>query len=506
MQLSEIASTYNDASPLRFAFWVGLCIALVSASVNITSISNDNIPNVLIPVSVLRDGNFELGEFFELMTNYREKVCYWAVTTDRGTFSRYPIWCGIAATPFFITYAFNQTQSLDEKSLLIRGRFAAVAACALFAGLIAATFRRFTSAPWAATLAAFTVLGTTIQHQLGANLSNQTLPLVCIVGTLFLVTSANITAKRALGASLLAGLAVASRLPSIFIAIAPLGVFLSQRERWRQLPLVAAGLCVFPALTLLYQHAAFGSAFVTGYGDEPNAGFNAPILQGLAGLLVSPTCGLFVYSPWLLFAIPSAICLFRDSRRSSESRLANSPDQAPRQLQGAASSPSKSHPTSLGRWLVLGILCQWVLFSKWWAWNGALTFGGPRMLAEIIPALALLIVLLGPMSDRCNVGRIPPRANVLSRNTRAAWWLLALGGIAALHFAIGTACYDAIAPDNPIKNDWDIGSDFIALFVQHKGVMALALAAARNSLILVVAAAAAIFMSGRMLRTGETTE
>ncbi|MBK8269111.1 MAG: hypothetical protein IPK83_12710 [Planctomycetes bacterium] len=262
----------------------------------------------------------------------------------------------------------------------------------------------------------------------------------------------------------------------------------------------------FRALTLLYQHAAFGSAFVTGYGDEPNAGFNAPILQGLAGLLVSPTCGLFVYSPWLLFAIPSAICLFRDSRRSSESRLANSPDQAPRQLQGAASSPSKSHPTSLGRWLVLGILCQWVLFSKWWAWNGALTFGGPRMLAEIIPALALLIVLLGPMSDRCNVGRIPPRANVLSRNTRAAWWLLALGGIAALHFAIGTACYDAIAPDNPIKNDWDIGSDFIALFVQHKGVMALALAAARNSLILVVAAAAAIFMSGRMLRTGETTE
>ena len=44
---------------------------------------------------------------------------------------------------------------------------------------------------------------------------------------------------------------------------------------------------------------------------------------------------------------------------------------------------------------------------------------------------------------------------------------------AVAHHLVGTFTYDAISPFNPIKPDWHIGDDFIALYVREFGVAAL---------------------------------
>lgn len=468
LQFLDFTDSYNSASPRRFAIWVGVFVSMASAAVNVRSISNDNIPNVLIPISILRDHNFELGEFRTLIEAYKDKVCYWAFQTTSGVYSRYPIWAGIVAVPFFLPYAIFQPDALAEADLLRIGRVASVFACGLFAAMLAATLRRFIPGVWAAGLTAMTVLGSTIQHQLGANLSNQTLPIVCIGAVLWFVTRPAISRRGALATGVIAGLAIGARPAILFVALAPLGVFLTRRDLRRHLPFVALAGAFVPALTLWYQHAAFGSAFSTGYGDEADAGFTASLADGLTGLIVSPTCGLLVYSPWVIFAAAAAARLISGSRQPAKG------------TEGADEVSDSGERTGLARWLTAGVIFQWLFFSKWWAWNGALAFGGPRMLAEAIPLLTLLIAMNG-----------------ISWNRR---WLVGLGIFAMIHFAIGSVCYDAIAPSNPTKPDWDIRADFIAAYIRQFGVAELIKESARSIALLGGTLLIGGFMAGRLMR------
>jgi len=460
LQKRDILDAYDHAPAARFGVWVGIWVALCSSAVNIRSISNDNIPNVLLPISILRQGNLELSEYQPLIAGHKDRVCYWAVKTEKGIYSRYPIWPAVVATPFFAPAVLFGPEVLDEAFLIRIGRFAAMAGCAAFAGLLAVTLRRCVSGAWAVAITFFTVMGSTVQHQLGANLSNQTLPIVCVAAVLFLIFRVEMSRPRALAAGLLAGLAVAARLPVVFMALALLGVFVSQQCWRRSLGYAVLGFSIFPLLTCVYQAVAFGSPFATGYGEEPNAGFNAPLWTGAGGLLISPTCGLFVYSPWVILAFVGGW----------------------RCIQGRALNTSAN---SLGRWLVLGFIGQWLLFSTWWAWNGALSFGGPRLLAETLPALALLIAAGGILST----------SGVTDAGRAARRLVMVLGVVSALHFLVGTAAYDAVAPLNPVKPDFEYRADFLSLYLAKFGPRSLVMASLQRLAIL----SAAFLIGGGMV-------
>ena len=98
-----------------------------------------------------------------------------------------------------------------------------------------------------------------------------------------------------------------------------------------------------------------------------------PLAEGLAGLLVSPSRGLFVYSPVLLFSLAGAAAVGRDG------------------------------PPAL-RALAAGAALVFVLTSKWIMWWGGHTWG-PRLLADTLP---ILCILLGPVTrwlERSQIGR-----------------------------------------------------------------------------------------------------
>ena len=539
-KMHEIIRVYDDCgSGLRFGIGVGVWVALLSAVVNIRSISNDNVPNVLIPVSLLREGNLDLSEFQAVVDGYKSTRCYWAVPTKRGLYSRYPIWAGVASTPIFAPFVAFATDGppatararleaspetrddphpvLTEAQCLRIGRLSALIYCGIFAGALAVTARRFMPGRWAALLTVFAVLGTTLWHQLGSNLSNQTLPILCVMLVLAIVARPEMTRGRALAAGLLAGLAISARLPVVLMAAAPLGVFLSRVSWRRHLPFVLTGGAIFPILTLVYNAYAFGHPLSTGYGAEGHEWFDAPMWEGALGLLFSPTCGLLIYSPFLVLGLIAAYQCVRG-------RVAGETGE-------------------LGRWIVLGVIGQWLLFSKWWAWNGALTYGGARMLAETIPGLMMLIAVAWPvvmrrdireednqsrdrrywyrlgatggLTARADTGSklpvapanqtvpVPAGARIPSRTlTVEKHWLIIAGVFAILLYLVGTVAYDAIAPSNPTKLNWDLRGDFIALYLRRFGLVPLLGATLKQGAMLAGTFLLGGYLVGRFLDPG----
>ncbi len=455
-KIGEIIALFDaPVSRFRFGALVGVWVALLLGAVNIRVFHNDNIPNVLVPLSLLRQGNFELSEFAGVLEREPEGERYWAVRSDKGLFSKYPIWTGVVVAPLFAPLAGWDAQLDNDYFWLGYGRLVALLLSAVFAGALAAAFRRLVPGRWAVLLTFFVVLGSALWHHLGSHLTNQVVPSVCIALMLLVLLGPDMTLGRSVLVGLLAGLCVSSRLPAVFIASLPLGIFLT-RPQWRRfVPFVVLGGLVFPVLTLLYNAAAFGSPFTTGYSYYERDAFTADMLKGATGLLFSPTCGLLFYSPFLIAGVWVGIRCLR------------------RKMQ------SDAH--GLGAWIFLGAVGQWLLLAKWWCWNGALTFGS-RMLAETVPALTLLIALGWP---------------VLARKPVVKKLLLWSGVLAIVHHLLGTFTYNAISPSDPIKSDWLIGADFIMLYVQQFGLVELLVDFARYGGLLVVLFLVAGYLASR---------
>lgn len=180
-------------------------------------------------------------------------------------------------------------------------------------------------------------------------------------------TTAQPTAPRWYAlAGLAIGLAVATRLNAIFVALI-LTAFVMQRHprNWRILVSYGGSAALVAALLALYQTAAFGSPLHTGYQAEAVDGWSTPLWFGLPSILISPTHGLFLYSPIFAFALVGAWLAWRHP--------------APRPTY-----------TLLTRYLALAILAHLLLMSHWWAWHGGNAFY-QRMLIEVHPMLMLLV-------------------------------------------------------------------------------------------------------------------
>jgi hypothetical protein len=115
------------------------------------------------------------------------------------------------------------------------------------------------------------------------------------------------------------------------------------------------GAAIGLAPLLAYNDLAFGSPLEQGYGIKT---FGTPIQTGLYGLLFSPSRGLFVYTPYLVFAL---IALLRAWRW-----------------------PGEVAGRFRGLFLVwLATLVLYATYSEWW---GGRVFGS-RFLDDLAPVL-----------------------------------------------------------------------------------------------------------------------
>jgi len=163
------------------------------------------------------------------------------------------------------------------------------------------------------------------------------------------------------------GLAIATRLATAAIAplfLLPLLAYSLPRSR-RLIPFLAAFLIPLILWGLLlggYNYLRFGNPLTTGY--LPQESFRTPLLTGLAGLLISPGRGLFLYCPIFLAILP-AFPIFLARHR----------------IQGSFS---------------LSLVTIYILLhSKWFMWHGGFAWG-PRFLVPIIP---FLVIPLAPLVE-----------------------------------------------------------------------------------------------------------
>ncbi|MFA6392165.1 MAG: hypothetical protein WCW66_05495, partial [Patescibacteria group bacterium] len=135
-----------------------------------------------------------------------------------------------------------------------------------------------------------------------------------------------------------------------------------------------SGITIPIALLALYNTYYFGLPWVTGYGCESYIntgvqcaeGYYNPLFEGLGGLLISPSRGLFIYTPFLLFSVWGAVVIWRKKNHLDEYSL-------------------------LLRYLLFGVVIYLLITSKWMAWFGGTTYG-PRMLVDIAPILMLMFI------------------------------------------------------------------------------------------------------------------
>ena len=323
--------------------------------------SGDSIPTRLLPFSILREGNLDLDEF-TWPTGPGGRLPYY-VHPYGHIYSVSTIATALVITPLYVLPAWwlasNGISYDDVRArvlFVVMERISAAILAALSAALLSVVLRRLTTWRWALALTLLYALGTSTWSLASQALWPHALAELCLVVlcAIFLAPSPSRIALAAAG--LVSAIMVANR-PQMVVFAAPALLFVWLHHR-RHVVAFAALPVIGAILLLAYNQSTF-QHLAGGYGSLDH--FDAPLLTGIAGLVISPNRGLLVYTPIMLFAFWGAVQVWRV--------------EAPAWL----------------RWLSIGVALHVVVhgsFAEWWA---GYTYG-PRYFTDALPALTLFLV------------------------------------------------------------------------------------------------------------------
>jgi hypothetical protein len=328
--------------------------------------SGDTQATGVLPLSLLQQGNLYVDQFASLYIGNIWNVPYFISFQKGHWLSAYPVVIPILVAPLYIPLAwfFNHYHISYDHLLALRliefmEKLSASFVASLSVIFLYLALCRLTSHSVAFGLALVYALASNTWVISSQALWQHGMAELLISLTLWLLLISDSSHRTLIGAGLASALVVANR-PANLIVVAFLSLYVLHRFRsssWRFFllpPFVGT-------LFLSYNFFYFGTP--TGV-QGVHSGWSTPLLTGLAGLLVSPSRGLFIYTPWTLFSCWGMMQAWRSSYESP-----------------------------LFRYLSLGVIGEVLLYAKWGEWWGGTSFG-PRFLTDILP---LLIVLLLPV-------------------------------------------------------------------------------------------------------------
>ncbi|HSS50246.1 MAG TPA: hypothetical protein VLX28_15010 [Thermoanaerobaculia bacterium] len=301
-----MTSVLGGRRELRASLLIGLCCLLVY-NANLRAISaGDAYPARYLPFSIWRYHSVLLDPIAPLTAQGRGGTAFWMVPVSGGhTISLYPLVLPVLIAPLYLpAVAYLHLRGWTDGRLdhlaRIMEKLSASLMAALSAALLYLLLRRRAAAPVALLLTLAYAFGTTTWVISSQALWQHGMAELLVIGLLLLLTGP-CTAPRALAAGLLCGLIAGNRPPDVILAAAlgAYGLFWAGRRA----ALLAAGAALPMGLVLLYNLGVAGH-FAGGYGlmGKPRF-FHHDLLSGLGGLLFSPTRGLLVFSPFLLFLV-----------------------------------------------------------------------------------------------------------------------------------------------------------------------------------------------------------
>ncbi len=342
-------------------FVIASLLTLLSAGVYLIHYTyseiGDTIPAEFLPINLLSGDGFD---FTNMMPVGKPLHSGFEKIGDRVV-SFYPIVPGLLNVP---VYAIAKACGVDVMAQrFVLSGYTCVWISALSVGCMYLALSRICASVWNAIFFALLYAFATTTWSVTSRCLWQHGPSILFLsGAIALLLFKN---KRWMAFSgLLLGLAVWNRPTNVVFAV-PLAVYmlLNHRDRFVAFSLLALvpamGMCV-------YSKIYWGSVMALGQGHRMGqwhgtqvTDFHGPLLEGLAGVLVSPSRGLLVFGPMFVF---SFVYL------------------------GYACVSRRLDP--IYRYLAIGTLGHLYLFSKWSVWWGGHSFAY-RMLIEMVPALVI---------------------------------------------------------------------------------------------------------------------
>ena len=355
------------------SFLLFLVVTLVYIANGRTVGAGDSLPARYLPFSLLREGNFDFDEFPPLYSGdalriypVLDGIPYFLRYRDGHYFSTYTPGPGILAVPVYVLPVLAGVSAAAWAPGL--EKVSAVAITALSVVFLFWALAELVSRRWALVVAVIYAFGTSSwsvssqalwQH--GPSQLFLTLFLFCLVrGT---------KEERFLAyAGFAMSSAIVMRPTDVLIALPVVACALYTRPR----SILRFGLFALPpmaGLLLYYARAGLADEAVWNTTTPMWAFFaQVPLIDGLAGLLMSPSRGLFVYSPVLLFSVVGLLWVAL---------------RGPALLKAAA----------------VGVVLNVLVVSKWFLWWGGHSWG-PRLLADTAPILCFFLYPVTALLDR----------------------------------------------------------------------------------------------------------
>ena len=410
-----------------------LLVLLAFANLNLIW-SPDVLPNTLFAWTLVHSGNLDYDEFattvpLEERPDRLERTAYFfrdcggvsaqvvllpsAPRSAGGSppprlgghvCSIFPPGVALLALPILVPAVLAGVAPSDVTALLLLGHLVAAMLEAIAALLLWSVVGRFVSARWSLGLVLLYFLATSVRTVGSQALWQHGGVHLAIATALWLVLAeAPISRRRELLAGLALGLGTVARQTT---AIVVPGI---ARRRAALHTVAGFGVGLIPLL--VYNAIAFDNPFEQGYGSKP---FATPVLEGLYGLLLSPSRGVLIYTPYLVFATAALALAWRR------------PGQVARRLRGLGITAAAT-------------LVLYATYTEWW---GGRVFGA-RFLDDLAPILFAALAW--------GIGQ-----GLLARRwVRRAFWIAA--GWSLLLFNAAALVYDQRWDTDPVNVNFSPG-------------------------------------------------
>lgn len=362
-----------------------ILLSFVIYNANLRSITSfDTNPTRYLPISILREFDFDLDEFPFLhkypewwLSNHKYKPLYseqdipYYLQYTRGHYlSTYPVMPAILSVPIYAIPVFLgwtdgsiSVQSWNQTEIVgtLLSKISASLAVAISVGVLYLTLLHLTterSALWISLIYAFATSSWAVSSQ-GLWQSAMSQPLLTLALYFFIKAKKN--PRYIIYAGISLALSVACRPPNIIFA----GIFFAYVifHHRRQVPY----FIIFPTITgtllLAYNLYYFGTQ-TGGYSSVvAKGGFAYSQWESLLGLLISPSRGLLIYSPVLIFAFLGLTSVWY------------------------------KHRDPLLTYTALATILTILFYSTWSGWIGGFSFSY-RLLVDLLPGLSLFLAVV----------------------------------------------------------------------------------------------------------------
>lgn len=346
--------------------------------------SGDTVPATYLPVSILKEGNFYLDEYYPYFKKHwpddedaNRKPYYLARSPENKIISAFPVFNSLVSLPLYLPVLFLNVKP-DSPIIYILGHASASFYCALASVIVFLCAFELTKSLKKSFIVYFAFAFASINFALLSQTMWQHGFTSCFLAlSLLFILKGERNKNLIKWAGLTLSLAVLIR-PTMIIPALLFTVYVFIKHRAEFIKFVTFALLPIP-IQLWYANTYMGSPFKNAYESQLFINWKAPFPEGFLGLWLSPSKGILAYSPQFIFSLFSCYLIFSKKKIFSF---------------------SSSHLLCL-QLSAFCLLLFTLLMGKWVHWYGGWGFGY-RMASDMLPILALLLVpfLMSPHFEK----------------------------------------------------------------------------------------------------------